>query len=83
MNLFEYAESQASEVYGVNVVDIRAIIVGFRIVWKRRNTVEGYPRKRENREFLKNHAEYLRSVKTKNSMAYERALLLSLREACF
>lgn len=77
MNLFEYAESQTSEVCEVNVINTKAIIVGFRIVWRMRNAAKAHHRKREEREFLKNHAECLRRAKAKNPAAYERALLLS------
>lgn len=65
---------------GINIIDLRAVIVGLRIVWELRHKMPRH-RKQENRQFLKHQIEYLRGVKNEYPFEYAQAYELSFLEA--
>lgn len=62
---------------GINIIDLRAIIIGLRIVWDLRHKTPR-ARKQENRQFLRHQIEYLRGVKNEYPFEYAQAYELSL-----
>lgn len=76
---FEYIPYEAKNYVrsaGTNIVNLRAKIVGFRIVWKLRHKIPR-ERKRENREFLKKRIAYLKEVKFRHPLTLAQAHELS------
>ena len=74
MNLFDFVEYENDK--EVNVVDMRAIIIGFRIVWGLRHDTPKN-RKKEQLEWLKNHIKYMKNAKRAQPQQYENARRLS------
>lgn len=73
MNLFdfEYPESELSKRVAISVVDLRAEIVGFRIVWNLRKGTLSMAI--ERKRFLRNRLEHFKQIKRKYPYEYQVA----------
>lgn len=75
MNLFDFENGKQKK--SINVIDLRARILGLRIVWKRRNEIPAASAY-ENRAFIRARAKFLRGIKSEYPLEYQRAHELSI-----
>lgn len=85
MNLFDfeyipYKPKSYVKPIGVNIISLRAEIIGLRIVWELRHKIPR-ERKREKRVFLKDRIAYLKGVKFEYPFEYAQAHELSYLQA--
>ena len=79
MKITLIAEENQDKAPAPNVIDLRAIIIGFRIIWDMRHRGSWVARK-EKRDYLKESIEYLKAIKQDYGEVYERALTIPYRE---
>lgn len=76
MHLFDFEYGKPKK--NINIIDLRAKIMGLRIVWKRRNEIPAASAY-ENRTFIRRRGKHLRKIKNEYPLEYQRAHELSAR----
>lgn len=79
---FEYIPYEAKsyvKLTGVNIIDLRAELIGFDILWDLRHKSKCIDKKRETREFLQNRIAYFKRIKREYPFEYGSAQQLAYR----